>query len=267
MSSAAGPILSAKGLSKTFTDTHGADVFAIQDISVDVSRNEFVSVIGPSGCGKSTFLRIVAGLERPSAGHILVEGKAVRGPGPDRGMVFQEYALFPWKTVQANVEFGPYLKGTPKSERAATARRFIALVGLSGFETKYPHQLSGGMRQRAAVARAMANNPSVLLMDEPFAAVDAMTRQRLQQQLMDLSTSEGTTVLFVTHAVDEAVFLSDRVVVLSPRPGRAIREIVVGLPRPRRWRDVLQDKRFNAYREEINQLIGAESQEPAESSA
>lgn len=255
------PLLQARHLSKTFAEKHGENVFALQDISVAVRRSEFVSVIGPSGCGKSTFLRIVAGLEKPTAGHIEIDGKGVSGPGADRGMVFQEYALFPWKTVQANIEFGPYLKGVAKPERSNTALRFIDLVGLSGFENKYPHQLSGGMRQRAAVARALANSPKVLLMDEPFAAVDAMTRRRLQQELMNLVTAEGTTVLFVTHSVDEAAFLSDRIVVLSARPGRVLDVIIVDIPRPRHWSEVLGDNRFAACRDRINQLIGIDRSE------
>ena len=191
-------------------------------------------MIGPSGCGKSTFLRIVAGLDTPTAGEILVSGRKVTGPGADRGMVFQEYALLPWKTTAANIEFGPRLKRhAARTSASAIARRFVDLVGLKGFENKYPHQLSGGMRQRAAVARVLANNPAVLLMDEPFAAVDAMTRQRLQEELTAITRVERTTVLFVTHAIEEAVFLSDRVVALSGRPGRIVADLAIELPRPR----------------------------------
>jgi NitT/TauT family transport system ATP-binding protein len=227
----------------------------LQDVSIRVDKREFVSVIGPSGCGKSTFLRIVAGLDKPSSGEVIVAGKRVSRPGADRGMVFQEYALLPWKTTQANVEFGLRLKRVPKAERIAVARRFIDLVGLTGAEEKYPHQLSGGMRQRAAVARALANNPTILLMDEPFAAVDAMTRQRLQEELMVISTSEKTTVLFVTHAIEEAVFLSDRVVVLSGRPGRVIADMEIGLPRPRRWDEVRTNPRFTACCQQLTAML------------
>ena len=250
-----GALLLSEGISKVFTDRDGSETVALRDVSMSVNRQEFVSVIGPSGCGKSTFLRIVAGLEQPTSGTIRVAGHLVSRPGADRGMVFQEYALFPWKTTAENVEFGLALKHVPKAERARTARHFIALVGLSGFEDKYPHQLSGGMKQRAAVARALANNPAILLMDEPFAAVDAMTRQRLQEELTALTASEQTTVLFVTHAVDEAIFLSDRVVVLSGHPGRVVTEIAIAFPRPRSWSDVSHDERFGAYHEELVRLI------------
>jgi NitT/TauT family transport system ATP-binding protein len=249
-------ILVARNVSKTYFDTvANDDVVALKGISLSVAAHEFVSVIGPSGCGKSTFLRIVAGLDRPTAGDVLVTGRKVTGPGADRGMVFQEYALLPWKTTEANVEFGLRLKGMPKAQRAAIAQRFIDLVGLKGFEKKYPHQLSGGMRQRAAVARVLANNPAILLMDEPFAAVDAMTRQRLQEELTAITASERTTVLFITHAIDEAVFLSDRVVALSGRPGRIVADIRIDLPRPRQWEGLAGDGRFIRYRDELTQCI------------
>jgi NitT/TauT family transport system ATP-binding protein len=249
-------ILVAKDVSKTYFDTVARDdVVALSGVSLSVAAHDFVSVIGPSGCGKSTFLRIVAGLDTPTSGEILVSGKKVSGPGADRGMVFQEYALLPWKTTETNVEFGLRLKGVPKDERRKITHRFIELVGLKGFENKYPHQLSGGMRQRAAVARVLANNPTVLLMDEPFAAVDAMTRQRLQEELTAIAAAERTTVLFVTHAIDEAVFLSNRVVALSGRPGRVIADIRIDLPRPRRWEEMMRDARFIAYRDELTRCI------------
>ena len=257
-------ILVARGVSKTFYDpTFGENVQALGDISLSVRAHQFVSVIGPSGCGKSTFLRIVAGLDRPTGGEITVSGARVTGPGADRGMVFQEYALLPWKTTQANIEFGLRLKKIAREERVRIARRFIDLVGLTGFENKYPHQLSGGMRQRAAVARVLANNPTVLLMDEPFAAVDAMTRQRLQEELTTITTAERTTVLFVTHSIDEAVFLSDRVVALSGRPGRIVADLEIELPRPRQWNDLVRDARFQHYRDTLVASIerpGAQSE-------
>jgi NitT/TauT family transport system ATP-binding protein len=252
----AADILSARGISKSHLDQRsGHQVEALRDVSVNVGHHEFVSVIGPSGCGKSTFLRIVAGLDRPSAGEIVVAGKRVSRPGADRGMVFQEYALLPWKTTQKNIEFGPLLKGMAKAERTEIARRFISLVGLAGAEHKYPHQLSGGMRQRAAVARALANNPAILLMDEPFAAVDAMTRQRLQEELATISAIERTTVLFVTHAIEEAVFLSDRVVVLSGKPGRVVADIRIDLERPRRWDQLTRQGRFADYCAELTRHL------------
>jgi len=251
-------ILVAKDISKTYFDeTAKDDVVALTGLSLQVRAHEFVSVIGPSGCGKSTFLRIVAGLDRPTSGEILVSGRKVTGPGADRGMVFQEYALLPWKTTEANIEFGLRLKGMAKAERQAITQRFVDLVGLTGFETKYPHQLSGGMRQRAAVARVLANNPTVLLMDEPFAAVDAMTRQRLQEELTAITAQERTTVLFITHAIEEAVFLSDRVVALSGRPGRIVADLAIDLPRPRKWDAVARDERFAAYRDQLTQSIHA----------
>jgi NitT/TauT family transport system ATP-binding protein len=256
MSDASAAILVAERISKRFADPDGGgEVLALRDITVAVRRHEFLSVIGPSGCGKSTFLRIVAGLDRPSSGEITVDGRRVKGPGADRGMVFQEYALLPWKTTLQNVAFGPQLKGVPKREREAAARRFIELVGLGGFEQRYPHQLSGGMRQRAAVARALANQPAVLLMDEPFAAVDAMTRQRLQEELTQISQTERMTVLFVTHAIEEAIFLSDRVVVLSGRPGTVIRELTVDFPRPRSWETLINDAGFIALRDKLLALL------------
>ena len=256
MSMATEEILAARHVCKTFVDPDSGDEMeAFRDISVAVCRQEFLSVVGPSGCGKSTFLRTIAGLERPSSGEIVVAGKAVSGPGADRGMVFQEYALFPWKTTQANVEFGLLLKGVGKQERAKAARSFINLVGLSGFEDKYPHQLSGGMRQRAAVARALANEPAVLLMDEPFAAIDAMTRQRLQEELTAIIQAANMTVIFVTHSIEEAVFLGDRVVVLSGRPGRVLHDLRVDLERPRKWDALANDRRFADYRDELRRLL------------
>ena len=249
-------ILVARNVSKTYFDTVARDdVVALSGISLSVQDHEFVSVIGPSGCGKSTFLRIVAGLDKPTSGEILVSGKKVTGPGADRGMVFQEYALLPWKTTEANIEFGLRLKRMPRQERMAIGQRFIDLVGLKGFEKKYPHQLSGGMRQRAAVARVLANNPVVLLMDEPFAAVDAMTRQHLQEELTAITALERTTVLFVTHAIEEAVFLSDRVVALSGRPGRVVADLRIDLPRPRRWEGMVRDPSFIRYRDELTRCI------------
>ena len=249
-------LLVARNVSKTYFDTVANDnVVALDDICLAIRPHEFVSVIGPSGCGKSTFLRLVAGLDKPTSGEIMVSGRKITGPGADRGMVFQEYALLPWKTTAANIEFGPRLKGLPKAERAAITKRFVELVGLKGFENKYPHQLSGGMRQRAAVARVLANNPLVLLMDEPFAAVDAMTRQHLQEELAVITAHERTTVLFITHAIEEAVFLSDRVIALSGRPGRIVADLTIDLPRPRRWDAVVNDARFIAYRDELTRCI------------
>ncbi len=252
MTSAAGAaLLAANGITKWFVDGRGEEVCALEDVTMAVRPHEFVSVIGPSGCGKSTFLRIVAGLEAPTKGQVLVDGVPVRGPGADRGMVFQEYALLPWKTTLENIAFGLQIRGIGRREREQEARRYLELVGLHGFEAKYPHQLSGGMKQRTAVARALANQPAVLLMDEPFAALDAITRARLQEELGEIVQRQRTTVFFVTHSIEEAVFLSDRIVVLSGRPGRVSGEHTVRLPRPRAWEGVAKDRSFAELRAEL----------------
>ncbi len=224
--------LKIEGVSKTFTGRAGA-VEALQHVDLDVAAGEFVCLLGPSGCGKSTLLSIIAGLETASSGTIWAAGQKVRGPGTDRVLLFQEAALFPWLDVQHNVEFGLRQAGTPPRERAAIARRFIEGVHLKGFEKSYVHQLSGGMRQRVAIARALAIDPEVLLMDEPFGALDALTRDRLHAELESIWTSTHKTILFVTHNVREAVALGDRVLVFSPRPGRIVREFRINLPRPR----------------------------------
>jgi NitT/TauT family transport system ATP-binding protein len=224
--------LKIEGVSKTFTGRSGA-VEALQHVDLDVAAGGFVCLLGPSGCGKSTLLSIIAGLETASSGTIWAAGQKVRGPGTDRVLLFQEAALFPWLDVQHNVEFGLRQAGTPSRERAAIARRFIEGVHLNGFEKSYVHQLSGGMRQRVAIARALAIDPEVLLMDEPFGALDALTRDRLHAELESIWTSTHKTILFVTHNVREAVALGDRVLVFSPRPGRIVREFRINLPRPR----------------------------------
>jgi len=221
-----------RNLSKSFVKGKRT-VVALDDFEIDVRAGEIVCLLGPSGCGKTTVLRIVAGLETPTKGRILLRGKPVAGPGPDRGMVFQEFALFPWRTVRKNIEFGPEVKGDPPEERAAASARYVELVGLNGFEDSHPKELSGGMKQRVGIARALANNPAVLLMDEPFGSLDAQTRNLMQKELLRIWTATKNTVLFVTHSVDEAVFLADRIVVMTARPGK-VREIIeVGLPRPR----------------------------------
>jgi NitT/TauT family transport system ATP-binding protein len=244
-------ILVARNISKTYFDTVENDhVTALDGLSLAVRAHEFVSVIGPSGCGKSTFLRIVAGLDRPTSGEIVVSGRKVTGPGADRGMVFQEYALLPWKTTEANIEFGLRLKGMPRDERRTITQRFVDLVGLTGFEKKYPHQLSGGMRQRAAVARVLANNPTVLLMDEPFAAVDAQTREILQFELLRIWDIRPTTMVFVTHSIEEAVLMGHKVVVLKGRPASVFETVEVDLPHPRS-RATLAHPRFAALREHV----------------
>jgi NitT/TauT family transport system ATP-binding protein len=224
--------LKIEGVSKVYAARSGP-VEALQPVDIDVAAGEFVCLLGPSGCGKSTLLSIIAGLETASSGTVWADGRKVHGPGTDRVLLFQEAALFPWLDVQHNVEFGLRQAAIPARERAAIARRFIEVVHLNGFEKSYVHQLSGGMRQRVAIARALAIDPEVLLMDEPFGALDALTRDRLHTELESIWASTSKTILFVTHNVREAVALGDRVLVFSPRPGRIVREFHINLPRPR----------------------------------
>jgi NitT/TauT family transport system ATP-binding protein len=209
-------------------------VSALRDVSFGVAESEFICVVGRSGCGKTTLLNILAGFLTPTKGEVLIGGRAVSGRGLDRGVVFQDFAqLFPWRTAQRNVEFGLEMKGVPRDERAKTALRFLGLVNLESFAGAYPHELSGGMQQRAAIARALAYNPSVLLMDEPFAALDALTRDEMQRLLVDVWRETKKTIVYVTHNVAEAVYLADRIVVLTPHPGTVKAEVRVTLPRPR----------------------------------
>jgi NitT/TauT family transport system ATP-binding protein len=248
--------LAIRSLSKTYFDPYaGAHVTAVHDVSLEVKQGEFVSIVGPSGCGKTTILNMVAGFLAPSGGEILVDGKPVQGPGPDRGVVFQSFALFPWKTVLENVAFGPRMRGLPRAECERIAREFIALAGLAHAEGRYPAELSGGMQQRVGVARALANNPDVLLMDEPFASVDAQTRMTLQEELTRIWMERRTTVVFITHDVEEAVFLADRVVALSK--GRVLKEIPVTLPRPRAWDRLMEDGAFKSISREVLNLVRA----------
>jgi ABC-type nitrate/sulfonate/bicarbonate transport system ATPase subunit len=224
-------ILAVAGVSKTFP---GGTV-ALQATDLAVQENDFITILGPSGCGKSTLLRMVAGLDTPTTGTIELDGRAVLGPGADRGMVFQSYTLFPWLTVQQNVCFGLREKGMPQAQQDEIAQRFIAQVGLKGFENHFPKQLSGGMQQRTALARALANNPRILLMDEPFGALDHQTRELMQELLLGIWEQERKTVLFVTHDIDEAIFMANRVVVMSARPGRIKCDLPVPLAHPRHY--------------------------------
>ncbi|MET7747789.1 ABC transporter ATP-binding protein [Micromonospora sp. NPDC005367] len=248
--------LEINGLSKDYVDAYtGEEITAIGGVSFTVGRGEFVSILGPSGCGKTTVLNIIAGFVKQTAGTVKVGGRVVDGPGPDRGVVFQSHALFPWKTVLGNAAFGLRMKRVPPKQREATAREYLELVGLGGFEHKYPHELSGGMQQRLGVARVLANEPDVMLMDEPFASIDAQTRRKLQEDLTRVFELRRPTVFFVTHDIDEAVFLSDRVVVLSKRPS-IVREIVtIDLPRPRTWRETTQLPEFRHISNRITELL------------
>ena len=227
------PKIAFEAVSRDFAAPDGSRFTALERFSLDVADGEFVTVVGPSGCGKSTAMAIAAGLTLPSAGRVLVDGRAVRGPGPDRGVIFQQYALFPWLTVRRNVEFGLEIAGRPRAERRAVADRFIDFVGLTPFAEALPKTLSGGMKQRCAIARAYAVNPAILLMDEPFGALDALTRVGLQDQLLDTWSRERRTVMFITLDVEEAVYLASRGVVMAARPGRLHSVIPVDLPYPR----------------------------------
>ena len=226
------PIVDVCGVTKTFT-VAGQSITALKDASLRIEKGEFVTLIGASGCGKSTLLRIIAGFETPTAGAALMWGTPIDGPAPQRGMVFQDYALFPWLTVRDNIGFGPVSQGWPKPKVRETVDRFIEMVGLGRFADAYPHQLSGGMRQRVAIARVLANEAEVVLMDEPFGALDAMTRERLQEELLDIWRKTRLTVVFVTHSVEEAIMLADRVVVMTPGPGRIESDNLIELSRPR----------------------------------
>src|SRR6266536_3239718 len=252
--------LKIEGVSKTFAGRSGA-VEALQHVDLDVAAGEFVCLLGPSGCGKSTLLSIVAGLETASSGTIWADGRIVHGPGTDRVLLFQEAALFPWLDVQHNVEFGLRQAGMRAKDRSATARRYIELVHLKGFEHSYVHQLSGGMRQRVAIARALAIDPAILLMDEPFGALDALTRDRLHTELESIWASTRKTVLFVTHNVREAVALGDRVLVFSPRPGRIVREFHIDLPRPRSLENHLLVDQAAEIMSVLRDAMGAQEQE------
>jgi NitT/TauT family transport system ATP-binding protein len=236
------PKLSVRGVSKSYVSTRGERIQALDDIGFDVAPGEFVCLIGPSGCGKSTLLNLVAGLERPDGGEIWINDRPVTRPGPDRAVLFQEPSLFPWMTVLGNVEFALQLVGVPKEERAERAMTWLRKVHLTRFAHAQPHELSGGMRQRAALARALAARPEVLLGDEPFGALDAQSREILQQELQQVWSEAGNTFVFVTHNVREAVFLADRVIVMSARPGTLLAEYRITAPRPRTFEDVLLTK-------------------------
>jgi NitT/TauT family transport system ATP-binding protein len=238
--------------------THDGDVEAVSDVSIHVDPGEFVSIIGPSGCGKSTLLNAVAGFLKPSSGTVRVDGEAVKGPGADRGMVFQQYSLFPWKTVRGNVEFGLKMRGMDQHTRANAARTLLGLAGLSPFENQYPDSLSGGMKQRVGIVRALATGPKVLLLDEPFGALDAQTRVIMQQILTNMWQRLKISVLFVTHDIDEAIFLSDRVYCMTARPGTIKAEIVVPLERPREQAMMLSSE-FLGLRRGLMSLIREES--------
>jgi NitT/TauT family transport system ATP-binding protein len=244
------PILRVAGVDKSFPAA-AAPVEALHGIDLSIRAGEFVCLLGASGCGKSTLLRIIAGFERATRGSVSVRGIAVDRPGPDRGMVFQDYALFPWLTVRQNIEFGPRQRGVPAAELVRTATRFLAMVGLTASADRYPYQLSGGMKQRVAIARVLANQADILLMDEPFGALDELIRAKLQDDLIEIWQSTKLTILFVTHSVEEAILLADRILVMAAGPGRIDGEIAVDLPRPR---DVSSPE-FNAVRRDVTRRL------------
>ncbi|MDR2031020.1 MAG: ABC transporter ATP-binding protein [Azoarcus sp.] len=250
--------LKLQNVRKTFHSRHeGEDFVAVNNISLDVETGEFMVIVGPSGCGKSTLLDLLAGLTRPTTGQILLDDQPIDGPSLNRGVIFQQYALFPWLTAQGNIEFGLEAKGVPVAERRETARHFLDLVGLSGFEKHHPHELSGGMKQRVAIARSLAYDPDVLLMDEPFAALDAQTRETLQCELLRIWKSSGKTIVFITHGIDEAVYLGQRVAVMSSRPGRI--KQVVDIPGSfRNDEDVRSSTEFGHLRHQVWTLLREE---------
>ena len=254
--------LQAIDLTKIFDDGKKGPVTAIDHVNLEVKDGEFVMIVGPSGCGKTTLINILGGLNTATSGEVLLDGKPVPGPGADRGMVFQGYSLFPWLTVQKNVEFGLKMKKMPKAQRAEQAKKFIDLVGLTGFENALPKQLSGGMKQRVAIARTLANEPEILLMDEPFGALDAQTRVVMQELLADISKKTKTTILFITHDIDEAVLLGDRIYVMSRRPG-TIREVLdVNIPGVRSHESLVLPE-FLATKKKIMDMLWKESMDAA----
>jgi NitT/TauT family transport system ATP-binding protein len=251
----ASAMIEIENVSQVFQTSKRQDHLALSDISLSVVNGAFVSILGPSGCGKSTLLYIVGGFVQPTHGVAKMKGSPIKGPGPDRGPVFQEFALFPWKSVLGNVMYGPRQQGVKPAEAEMQARALLEMVGLKGFEEFYPKELSGGMKQRVALARTLAYHPEVLLMDEPFGALDAHTRTRLQNDLLNIWERDRKTVLFVTHSVEEAVFLSDKVVMMTRSPGR-IRQIVdIDLPRPRRRMELLLDPRYQKYVVDIEHMF------------
>ncbi|CAG9269579.1 ABC transporter ATP-binding protein [Paraburkholderia unamae] len=259
------PILEVRNLTKRFVTPQGEHT-ALADVSFTTHRREFVCVIGPSGCGKSTLIRILAGLEAQTSGEVRVNGKTVNGPGADRGMVFQGYTLFPWLTVKKNVMFGLRMNGQGSAQAEREALQWLDLVGLEKFANAYPHQLSGGMKQRVAIARALANRPGILLMDEPFGALDAQTRAKMQAHLLDIWRNVDITIFFITHDLDEAIYLADRILVLKPHPGAVQELIEVPVPRPRSYAQ-FNSPEFLATRARLDALIHPPAQEEPEDEA
>ncbi|WP_027094053.1 ABC transporter ATP-binding protein [Cohnella thermotolerans] len=253
------PKLEIRGVTKTFGGVKKKpDVLALDTVNLQIAKNEFITVLGPSGCGKSTLLRIIAGLEEQSTGSVLLDGAEVDGPSADRGMVFQAYSLFPWLNVEENIQFGLKNKKIGARERKEIAAQYIELVGLKGFEKHYAKQLSGGMQQRVAIARALANDPEVLLLDEPFGALDNQTRTLMQELLLEIWEKTNKTIVFITHDVEESIYLANRVLVMTSRPGRIKADIPIELEHPRSYQ-IKVDPRFMRYKEHLTELIREES--------
>ena len=250
--------LSIRGVSRTFTSARGKATQALLPVDFEVRENDFVTILGPSGCGKSTLLRIVAGLDFPTTGQVVLDGQPVKGPGADRGMVFQSYTLFPWLTIEQNIRFGLRERGMGAADQKDRSDYFISKVGLRGLEHHFPKHLSGGMQQRTAIARALANDPKMLLMDEPFGALDNQTRVLMQELLLGIWEAERKTVVFVTHDIDEAIFMANRVAVFSARPGRIKTEVAVDLPHPRHY-TIKTSPEFMALKARLTEEIRAES--------
>ncbi len=246
------PMISIQGVSK-----HFGEFQALQHVDLEVAKGEFVVLLGASGCGKSTLLNLITGFDRPTGGRIIVNGREVNKVDPHCGMVFQQYALFPWLSVKENVGFGLKMRGMGRTERDKVAQRFIEMVGLKGFEDKFPNALSGGMRQRVSIARVLANDPDVILLDEPFAALDAMTRQVLQDELLRIYEQSGKTIVFITHSIDEALLLSTRMLIMSARPGRIVTDLHNDLPMPR-TAEVQLSPRYNELKSQIWETVQAE---------
>jgi len=257
--------LCIEAVSRTFAPTRKGTLptLALQPITIDVADNDFITILGPSGCGKSTLLRIIAGLDKASEGRVVLDGAMVTGPGSDRGMVFQSYTLFPWLSVLDNIAFGLRERGMPGAERARIAQDWCARVGLTGFERHYPKQLSGGMQQRTAIARVLANDPKILLLDEPFGALDNQTRALMQETLLDIWQRDTKTVLFVTHDIEESIFLASRVLVMTARPGRIKADVPINLPYPRHY-TLKTSPEFSSLKARLTEEIRVEAMRAAE---
>lgn len=249
-------MISVKELNKTYGTREGAPIYALSNVSLEITRGEFVTVVGPSGCGKTTLLKILAGILKKSSGTILVNGNPINAPSRQLGVVFQEPLLLPWRNILQNIMVPVEIQGRDGPKFSAAAQQLLSLVGLQGFERKYPRELSGGMQQRVGIARALIHDPDLLLMDEPFGALDAMTREQMNLELMDIWSEKKKTILLITHSIAEAVFLADRIVVMSPRPGRIAEIIVVDLPRPRHL-EIINTDVFGAYVKRVRAHFGA----------